>query len=212
MSDVFEFEKFPKIARLNREIIITEKIDGTNAQILIEPYTEPSLDPLWATPVRDKYRLGISNGCEVFAGSRTRFLTVNEDNFGFANWVVDNLNSLVATLGPGRHYGEWWGKGIQRGYNISTRRFSLFNVNKWASYKIPDEIKAAGLTGVPELWRGLFSEKQIKLTLDELRHGGSYAAPGFMNPEGIVIYHTHANKLFKVTLENDDRPKGADDV
>ena len=30
-----EFIKFEKIARLNREIIITEKIDGTNAQICI---------------------------------------------------------------------------------------------------------------------------------------------------------------------------------
>ena len=31
------FEKFRKIARLTREIIITEKIDGTNAQIGIVP-------------------------------------------------------------------------------------------------------------------------------------------------------------------------------
>jgi hypothetical protein len=27
-----EFVEFPKIARLSREMIITEKIDGTNAQ------------------------------------------------------------------------------------------------------------------------------------------------------------------------------------
>ena len=30
-----EFEPFPKIARMKREQIITEKIDGTNAQVYI---------------------------------------------------------------------------------------------------------------------------------------------------------------------------------
>jgi hypothetical protein len=30
-----EFREFSKMARLSREIIITEKIDGTNAQIFI---------------------------------------------------------------------------------------------------------------------------------------------------------------------------------
>ena len=29
------FSQFPKMARLSREIVITEKIDGTNAQVLI---------------------------------------------------------------------------------------------------------------------------------------------------------------------------------
>lgn len=29
------FEKFNKISRLSRDIVITEKIDGTNAQIYI---------------------------------------------------------------------------------------------------------------------------------------------------------------------------------
>jgi hypothetical protein len=42
------FAEFPKMARLSRECIITEKIDGTNAQILI---TEEG---------------------EIYAGSRTR--------------------------------------------------------------------------------------------------------------------------------------------
>jgi len=29
------FQEFPKIPRLNREMIVTEKIDGTNGQIII---------------------------------------------------------------------------------------------------------------------------------------------------------------------------------
>lgn len=30
-----EFMQFPKMARYSREVIVTEKIDGTNAQICI---------------------------------------------------------------------------------------------------------------------------------------------------------------------------------
>ena len=30
-----EFQEFPKMARLTREVIVTEKIDGTNAQVFI---------------------------------------------------------------------------------------------------------------------------------------------------------------------------------
>ncbi len=36
---------------------------------------------------------------------------------------------------------------------------------------------------------------------------GSVAAPGWMRPEGIIVYHTAAGVLFKVTCENDDKPK-----
>jgi len=59
MSNVFE--AFPKIARLNRNCVITEKIDGTNAQI------------------------HITDEGEVLVGSRNRYLTGTgkDDNFGF---------------------------------------------------------------------------------------------------------------------------------
>jgi hypothetical protein len=30
---MYAFEEFPKIARLKRKVVITEKVDGTNAQI-----------------------------------------------------------------------------------------------------------------------------------------------------------------------------------
>jgi hypothetical protein len=47
----------------------------------------------------------------------------------------------------------------------------------------------------------------IDEALQNLRRCGSVAAPGFMDPEGIVIYHTAANFCFKVTLANDESPK-----
>jgi hypothetical protein len=47
----------------------------------------------------------------------------------------------------------------------------------------------------------------VDLALAELKFHGSTAAPGFMKPEGIVVYMTQARRLFKVTLENDGIPK-----
>lgn len=44
--------------------------------------------------------------------------------------------------------------------------------------------------------------------LESLRKCGSHASPGFMNPEGIVMYHKASNAMFKVTLEGDEAPKG----
>jgi hypothetical protein len=64
---------------------------------------------------------------------------------------------------------------------------------------------------VPTLWQGTFAHFMFQLDdiLDTLRDEGSVAAPGFMKPEGIVVYHTAARTTFKVTLEKDEQPKGA---
>lgn len=179
MEDI-EFRGFPKIARLSREIIITEKIDGTNAQIYIG-----------------------SNG-EVLVGSRKRWITPESDNFGFAKWANMHKEELLM-LGPGQHFGEWWGEGIQRGYDIAERRFSLFNV-QWHNGAIPSCCRV-----VPILYQGIFDTHHIQETLDKLRDLGSKAAPGFMRPEGIIIFHKASGTLFKKTIENDEKPKGSNE-
>jgi len=174
-----EFSAFPKMARFSREIIITEKIDGTNAQV-------------W-----------IGEDGEMLAGSRTRWITPKDDNFGFAAWVEANHDDLMK-LGPGQHFGEWWGCGIQRKYGIEDKRFSLFNVSRWAD----DTLRPSCCLVVPTLYRGLMSEHEIDAALHSLAYAGSRAAPGFMKPEGIVIFHTAAGIGFKKTLEKDESPKG----
>jgi len=190
------FAEFPKMARLSRECIITEKIDGTNAQILI------------------------TGDGKMLVGSRTRWITPEQDNFGFASWVAEHKDELM-TLGVGRHFGEWWGCGIQRKYGLSEKRFSLFNVSRWClNGKSPKLIPTAdprvekhqeilppcvGL--VPVLYRGIFSTEACDRAISELRKNGSVAAPGFMKPEGIVVFHVAGNVGFKKTLDRDDIPK-----
>lgn len=207
-----EFVKFPKMARLSREVIISEKIDGTNAQVFIK-VLEGADDP---------GALVCKDGLAMYAGSRTRWITPTNDNFGFAKWVVDHADDLFL-LGPGRHFGEWWGSGIQRGYGLAKgeRRWSLFNTVRWCLHgSAPERIAMAdpriekwqdvlpaccGL--VPVLYRGIFDTLIADEMLADLRGLGSKAAPGFMNPEGIVVFHTAANVGFKKTIEKDDTPK-----
>jgi hypothetical protein len=59
---------------------------------------------------------------------------------------------------------------------------------------------------VPVLYRGVFDTKHVERALSELQHFGSAAAPGFSNPEGIVVFHVAGNVGFKKTF--DDNPKG----
>jgi hypothetical protein len=178
-----DFIKFPKIPRLSRGCVITEKIDGTNAQIVID-----------------------ENG-ELYTGSRNRWITPENDNYGFAKWALEHKAELLQ-LGPGRHFGEWWGQGIQRKYNLKEKVFSLFNVNKWTAFYEEGKTQVPECCGVvPILSEGMFSDDLIEKTLELLIKNGSYAAPGFMNPEGIVIYHLAAGTYFKKTIENDEAPK-----
>jgi hypothetical protein len=181
MTEEIKFVPFPKLPRLARGIIITEKIDGTNASIYISDDSQT-----------------------VLAGSRTRWVTVGDDNFGFAGWVEANRAELLK-LGPGHHFGEWWGIGIQRGYGIFERRFSLFNVKRWGG---DESGRPACCHVVPVLGRFDMNTMTVDQCLADLEKNGSSAAPGFMKPEGIVIYHQAANMMFKRTIEKDASGKG----
>lgn len=184
-SNMIEFKEFPKIARLNREVIVTEKIDGTNAAVVV---------------VDDG-----AGGYAVGAQSRSRVITPADDNFGFARWVQEHQAEL-AMLGPGHHFGEWWGSGIQRGYGLTEKRFSLFNVSRWSD----DAVRPACCHVVPVLARGEAHESfsVVERCLNELRAIGSKASPGFLKPEGIVAFHVQGNLMFKATLEKDEEWKG----
>lgn len=192
-----DFQPFPKIPRLRRDIVITEKIDGTNACIAIGE------DGEFACQSRNKI---------ITPGKQT-------DNAGFAAWAYEHKDTLIDVLGPGRHFGEWFGKGIQRGYGLDGRFFALFNVNRWRYTPegglpfefVKPELFAGdniNLTVVPVLAVGAWGDSLIEGALNGLALDGSSITPGFGDPEGIVVYHKASGSLFKVLLENDELPKG----
>lgn len=188
MSTAPEFRPMPKIPRLNRDIVITEKVDGTNGCIIVD------------------------DAGGVWAASRKRILTLDADNFGFCAWVTEHADDL-RSLGPGYHFGEWYGRGIQRGYELAEKRFALFDVFSWSNETDDLTKRPPACVGVvPVLYIGPFKEYEILRACDNLRRYGSVIAPGFLDAEGVVILHTAARQSFKVTLKNDAKRKGEVDA
>ena len=219
MTNRIEFQGWPKMPRLASPYIITEKIDGTNSAVLILPLADV-----------DHFRVGVDGPIEffdgvrekvlalvedngdrfvVFAQSRKRFITPESDNFGFAAWVKANAEALVAALGPGRHFGEWWGSGIQRGYGLpkGVKQFSLFNATRYKDVDIP----GIGLGAVPVLSQGFIDipladqAQRVKGAIAMLIKYGSYAAPGFMKPEGVILLHERSNQMFKTYVDDTEK-------
>ncbi len=209
-----EFKQYGKTARLFRGVVITEKIDGTNSAVIIDPATKA--EGLLAR-LRAKY--GKPNpfilatvtldgqDYNVAAQSRNRLITPGKttDNYGFARWVQENAEMLVRHLGEGRHYGEWWGQGIARSYGLQHKAFSLFNTYKFKG--LAEVVGGNVITTVPVLHEGEFSEDMVMEQLRNLRDLGSEAAGGFRKPEGICIFHEQSKQVFKVTLDNQDKGK-----
>ena len=188
MSEFIKWSKTPHwdIVRLR----ITQKLDGTNAQILIE----------------DNQPYGLTR---IRAGSRTRWLGeitrtnkkhkdgtpyVNEtvdDNHGFYKWVMENKEELIEKLGPGRYYGEWCGPGIQNGENLTERGLFLFYPPKNC------ETLPNGVHLVPEIFNELINLTSISAAIHSTRyslqllgtqiHNSLLIKNPTVKPEGLII-------------------------
>jgi hypothetical protein len=204
-----EFTEFPKIPRYRREMVVTEKLDGSNAAVVWYPADDGGphhKDTITTETLIDQHGADIGR-YHLLAQSRNRFVVPEVvrkggDNHGFGKWVEDNAGALTR-LGPGVHYGEWWGLGIQRGYGQTRKRFSLFNVTRWNNESRPECCDV-----VPILGFGTPSEGVVEKSVELLEKNGSAAAPGFMSPEGVIVWHSTSKQYFKVMLRNDDIPKG----
>ncbi|HSN23107.1 MAG TPA: RNA ligase family protein [Methylomicrobium sp.] len=168
-----EFIRWPKTARLTGLGRISEKIDGTNSAIVV------------------------NDDGSYHVQSRTRIITPDSDNHGFAKWVSCNPN-VVDVLGTGVHFGEWWGRGIQRGYGLNVRRFSLFQSPAIARIaEAPEGSLPDGLGVVPLLYDGSLDRDAIDEAIDRLETHGSVAAPGYARPEGIIIRYNASGVCLK---------------
>lgn len=183
-----EFKMFPKITRYtNMNVIITEKIDGSNGCIIFE-----------------------ENG-DVHVQSRRRFITPNDrdhptitDNFGFAAWVHENRDELFEFFGPGRHYGEWWGEGIQSNpYEVEGRYFSPFNTSRfqsdayWAGH-FPDNV-----TYVPQLAACQLADLNttVEWCTKRLQRKGTFLPNSSSEySEGLMVYFPSFNDYSKLVF------------
>jgi hypothetical protein len=183
------FKAWPKIPRVeNRKEFYTEKIDGTNACVVIQ-YIPKNTD-LEQLPI--SYWYGDDGSCwGIWAQSRNKLITPEDDNYNFAKWVKNNVDDLKI-LGEGYHYGEWWGQGIQRGYDLDEKRFSLFNTKRWGEHN-PNTPKCCHV--VPMIEADSVEEAKKKLI-----DNGSLAAPGYMSVEGVVVYEYNTDSYWKAII------------
>jgi hypothetical protein len=181
---MMEFKPWPKITRVEnrRTPIFTEKLDGTNACIVIG-FTDANDKTLYT-------HLTEVGPLSIWAQSRSRFITPDDDNYGFARWVQENGSALIQ-LGAGYHFGEWWGQGIQRGYGQTKKRFSLFDTRRWNA----DNLPPPPCEVVPTL-----PVETVEEARNWLLTNGSIAAPGFINPEGAVMYDLDTKTPFKIII------------
>lgn len=203
------FEAWPKIPRWsNEKVTVTEKIDGTNAAVIILPYSHDHLPLIDDGYAKQLHGLNLGGYATFAVQSRKRFIKPGKDtdNAGFAGWAFENATSLTDILGYGKHYGEWWGRGIQRGYDQEGKRFSLFRPWRYEHLALTDEVP--GLDVVPTLYsggaEGLLATSIILATLEQ---EGSKAAPGYMRPEGIIIQSQLTQSTYKAFTWDDGRPK-----
>lgn len=172
-----EFKPYPKTPRLANVLCeITEKIDGTNGCILVDEgyIAAGSRNKLLCERRRAPYSTELSDQT-TWHGS---------DNYGFGQWVMDNAAEL-SKLGPGLHYGEWWGQGIQRRYGLTEKRFTLFHSGRYMATHGPDLPSCVSLA--PVIYSGHYDPNVVPECVERLKLHGSYAAPGFHRPEGVIL-------------------------
>lgn len=207
------FEAWPKIPRWSNETVtVTEKIDGTNAAVIILPYSldhEGMIQEGYASAHGHDEPDLMAELITFAVQSRKRFIKPGKDtdNAGFAAWAWERRAELITTLGYGKHYGEWWGRGIQRGYDLDEKRFSLFRPWRYADSGVVDS-EIDQLTVVPTLYAGgAEGLLTTSIILANLKKEGSKAAPGYMRPEGIIIQGALTQSTYKAFVDDDGIPK-----
>ena len=187
------FEPWPKIPRVNKAMgcVITEKIDGTNAQVHLSRAQEDDKDDPDVIAIQETTDIPLA----MRIGSRSRWITPQSDNYHFARSVKEKVDTYFA-LGEGAHFGEWYGLGIQHGYGMKEKRLALFNNFRWDNISRPE-----GIDVVPTLYRGDYYPELINDIATKLKNEGSVLVPGFMKPEGFIIYFPEFRKSAKWTFE-----------
>lgn len=177
-----EFKSFPEIKKLgSTEFSVTQKIHGTNAQVMIYPKKmERNVD---AGNGQGYTEIVETGEMELLVGSRTRWIVPGDDNYGFAAFVYANKQEFIDKLGPGQHFGEWAGPGINSGEGLSQKTFILFDY-----WKFPSERPLPPQTAtVPVLYSGSFDLSQVEKCMEDLKTNGSRLVAGFMRSEGVVV-------------------------
>ena len=163
-----QFKRLRRSA-LFRDVTISEKIDGTNAQVFVV--------------AEDRGRRQPGRGL----GGSLRKRTTSVSRRGSPIMLTSCASSAQDVISA-----EWYGRGIQRRYGLQDRRFALFN----SCTDGPRSARRAAAI-VPVLTTRTMGADVVSECLETLRSGGSLARSGFHAPGGIVIYHHASGGMFR---------------
>ena len=106
-------------------------------------------------------------------------------------------------------------------FDLEDHAVAIFRIGSHShgTYIPPEDPNGVALYCVPVLWAGPWIELTMNGSwwwpgkiINQLVKEGSRAVPGYMKPEGIVIFHKASQICFKVTCENDETFKGDKNV
>lgn len=184
---------FPTMFQPDEEVVLQEKIHGTNARAGLLKY---EANTLWK-----KLLVFFKQAPEyVFCyGSNNVQL---QDKSNYKGFYGNNIYGEVFAkekvedkLKPGEIiYGEIYGEGVQSNYSYGTKekKFVLFDVKVNGFWLRPDEViafaKERGFDMVPELYRGPFTSLDL---VKSYTLGPSVLAPSQKIREGVVVKALH---------------------
>lgn len=206
MNGVENIKWLPNMFAEGEEVVVQEKLHGTNARAGILPYAPTTL---WK---KIKKWLGLAPAYENCYGSNNVEISskmmykgyYGEDIYGATFKSID----VFSKLQPGESvFGEIIGPSVQKGYDygLTEHKFVLFDVKvlmpdgrqRWLT---PEEVenfaKDRGFDYVPVLYKGPYNKEQVKaLTLGNSEYGDKSQKVR----EGIVIkgrafYDNEGNK------------------
>lgn len=182
-----EFKAWQKTTRLESPCVISEKLDGANACVVVEEVEEFSLlDASITILATNPDDASTARAFRVSAQSRTRLALPGQDETGIADWVAQRRGRLALDLGPGYHYGEF-----VKGKGLKEPKLFLFNTGRWGG----KQFTTPGLDVVPVLYEGNYYEGIVEKYLNDLRENGSWVLDS--PPEGVVIFWKHDQTLKK---------------
>lgn len=193
-TSIENFKNYNKLFAGNEEVVITEKIHGTNFRCGWVPF---EADTLWK---KLKGLLGLNPKFEFVFGSHNVQL---QNKMLYKGWYDKNVYSeavhkykLKEVLSKGQVvYGEVYGAGIQKGYTYgceeNERKLIIFDLMEDGKYLDHDDVKAFGISTcvpvAPKLYDGPFGGAD----LEKLVSGPSVLAPSQKVREGVVIRPIH---------------------
>ena len=214
------FKEYQHIERFGRDEVmdidigvcfIFPKIDGTNSSVWRETY-HPNITPI-ATPSWNILK----------TGSRTRELSLTQDNAGFHKYVDDNslpFHAIFDKHPTWRLYGEFLVPHSLKTYREDAwRKFYVFDVfddelEEYIPYKIYQlELAEHGIDYIPPIC--VISDPSIEQLQREMENNTYLIQDGMGSGEGIVIKnYDYRNKWGRTTwaklVRNEFKEKNAE--